>query len=104
VQVFSIFLVRLVYKNVLYYCKKGDLNMTEVIAPEQLRQYISRVERLESDRADITDDIKQVFDEAKANGFDTKIMKQVLKLKKLDKASLAEQEAVLDLYRAALDI
>jgi uncharacterized protein (UPF0335 family) len=71
--------------------------MTEVIAPEQLRQYISRIERLESDKADIADDIKQVFDEAKANGFDTKIMKQVLKLKKLDKASLAEQEAILDL-------
>ena len=78
--------------------------MTEVIAPEQLRQYISRVERLESDKSDITDDIKQVFDEAKANGFDTKIMKQVLKLKKLDKADLAEQEAILDLYRAALEI
>ena len=72
--------------------------MTEVIAPEQLRQYISRIERLESDKADIADDIKQVFDEAKANGFDTKIMKQVIKLKKLDKASLAEQEAILDLY------
>ena len=40
--------------------------MTEVIAPEQLRQYISRIERLESDKADIADDIKQVFDEAKA--------------------------------------
>ncbi|CAN0568971.1 unnamed protein product, partial [Ectocarpus sp. 12 AP-2014] len=53
---------------------------------------------------EIADDIKQVFDEAKANGFDTKIMKQVLKLKKLDKDSLAEQEAILDLYRAALDI
>jgi uncharacterized protein (UPF0335 family) len=74
--------------------------MAEVIAPEQLRQYISRIERLESDKADI----KQVFDEAKANGFDTKIMKQVIKLKKLDKASLAEQEAILDLYRAALEI
>lgn len=78
--------------------------MTEVIAPEQLRQYVSRIERLESDKADITDDIKQVFDEAKANGFDIKIMKQVLKLKKLDKASLAEQEEILDLYRTALDI
>ena len=78
--------------------------MTEVIAPEQLRQYVSRIERLQSDKADIADDIKQVFDEAKANGFDIKIMKQVLKLKKLDKASLAEQEEILDLYRTALDI
>lgn len=78
--------------------------MTEVIAADQLKQYISKIERLEAEKADIADDIKQVFDEAKANGFDTKIMKQVMKLKKLDKDSLAEQEAVLDLYRAALDI
>jgi uncharacterized protein (UPF0335 family) len=78
--------------------------MSEVIAADQLKQYVSRIERLESDKAEIADDIKQVFDEAKANGFDTKIMKQVLKLKKLDKDSLAEQEAILDLYRAALDI
>ena len=78
--------------------------MTQVIAIEQLKQYISRIERLESDKADIADDIKQAFDEAKANGFDTKIMKQVLKLKKLDKDSLAEQEAILELYRSALDI
>ena len=78
--------------------------MTEVIAAEQLKQYINKIERLEAEKADIADDIKQVFDEAKANGFDTKIMKQVMKLKKLDKDSLAEQEAILDLYRAALDI
>jgi uncharacterized protein (UPF0335 family) len=78
--------------------------MTEVIAAEQLKLYISRLERLESDKAEIADDIKQVFDEAKANGFDIKIMKQVMKLKKMDKDSLAEQEAILDLYRAALEI
>ena len=75
--------------------------MSEVIAADQLKQYVNRIERLESDKADIADDIKQVFDEAKANGFDTKVMKQVMKLKKLDKDSLAEQEAMLDLYRAA---
>jgi uncharacterized protein (UPF0335 family) len=78
--------------------------MTEVIAIDQLKQYISRIERLNSDKAKVADDIKQVFDEAKANGFDTKIMKQVIKLKKLDKDSLAEQEAILELYRSALDI
>jgi uncharacterized protein (UPF0335 family) len=78
--------------------------MAEVIAIEQLKQYISKIERLNSDRAEVADDIKQVFDEAKANGFDTKIMKQVIKLKKLDKDSLAEQEAILELYRSALDI
>lgn len=78
--------------------------MTEVVAAEQLKQYISRIEKLNNDRAEISDDLKQVFDEAKANGFDVKIMKQVIKLKKLDKDSLAEQEAILELYRSALDI
>ena len=78
--------------------------MSEVVAADQLRQYVSRIERLESDKAEIADDMKQVFDEAKANGFDVKALRQVLKLKKLDKDSLAEQEAMLDLYRAALDI
>lgn len=78
--------------------------MSEVVAADQLRQYVSRIERLEADKAEIVDDMKQVFDEAKANGFDVKALRQVLKLKKLDKDSLAEQEAMLDLYRAALDI
>ena len=78
--------------------------MTEVIATEQLKQYINRIEKLNSDKAEVSDDIKQVFDEAKANGFDIKIMKQVIKLKKLDKDSLAEQEAILELYRSALNI
>jgi len=78
--------------------------MSEVVAADQLRQYVSRIERLESDKSEIADDMKQVFDEAKANGFDVKALRQVLKLKKLDKDALAEQEAMLDLYRAALDI
>ena len=78
--------------------------MTEVIAIEQLKQYINRIEKLNSDKAKVSDDIKQVFDEARANGFDIKIMKQVIKLKKLDKDSLAEQEAILELYRSALNI
>jgi uncharacterized protein (UPF0335 family) len=82
----------------------GLVTMTEVIAIEQLKQYINRIEKLNSDKAEVSDDIKQVFDEAKANGFDIKIMKQVIKLKKLDKDSLAEQEAILELYRSALNI
>ena len=78
--------------------------MTEVIAVEQLRQYIARIERLEQDKAALQEDLKEVYDEAKANGFDTKIMKQVLKLKKLDRNKLAEQETILELYRQALEI
>jgi uncharacterized protein (UPF0335 family) len=78
--------------------------MTEIVAKDQLKQYINRIERLDSDKAAIMDDIKQVFDEAKANGFDVKAMKQVIKLKKLDKNQLAEQDAMIDLYRQALEV
>lgn len=102
------FLVFFVYCFIKVYkiCElnDGENVMSEVVAADQLRQYVSRIERLESDKAEIADDMKQVFDEAKANGFDVKALRQILKLKKLDKDSLAEQEAMLDLYRAALDI
>jgi uncharacterized protein (UPF0335 family) len=77
--------------------------MSEIVAKEQLKQYIIRVERLEADKAILLDDIKQVFDEAKANGFDVKTMKKVVQLRKLDKNKLAEQEAILELYRQALE-
>lgn len=78
--------------------------MTEVIAIDQLKQYVDRIEKLENEKTEIMDDIKQVFDEAKANGFDTKAMKQVIKLKRFDRDKLAEQEAILDLYRSALEV
>ena len=78
--------------------------MSEVIAVDQLKQYINKIEKLENEKADIAEDIKQVYDEAKGNGFDSKIMKKVLKLKRMDRDSLAEEEAILDLYRSALEI
>lgn len=78
--------------------------MEEVIAVDQLRQYINKIERLEGEKSDIAEDIKQTFDEAKSHGFDVKIMRQVLRLKKKDKDSLANEEAVLDLYRSALGV
>ncbi|MGI4775952.1 MAG: DUF2312 domain-containing protein [Janthinobacterium lividum] len=78
--------------------------MSEVIAKEQLVQFVSRIERLEIEKADLVEDIKEIFAEAKSTGFDTKIMKQIIRLKKLDKAKLAEEEAILELYRQALDL
>lgn len=83
---------------------KEEVVMSEVIAKNQLMQYMSRVEKLESDKAEIMEDIKQVYDEAKVNGFDVKIMKQVIKLRKLDPNKLAEQDALIELYRSALEI
>jgi uncharacterized protein (UPF0335 family) len=78
--------------------------MVEIIAKEQLKQYIARVERLETEKAELSNDIKEVFAEAKSNGFDIKTMKQVLKLMKLDKNKLAELDAMLELYRQACDL
>jgi uncharacterized protein (UPF0335 family) len=71
-------------------------------AAGQLRSLIERIERLEEERAALSADIREVYSEAKGQGFDTKIMRQVVRLRKLDRADLQEQDAVLDLYLSAL--
>ncbi len=72
------------------------------IAGEQLRQYIERIERLEEEKRGLQDDIKDVYAEAKANGFDPKIMRQVVRLRKQDPHERREVDELLDLYCAAL--
>jgi uncharacterized protein (UPF0335 family) len=72
------------------------------IAGDQLRSYIERIENLEEEKAVLAADIRDVFAEAKANGFDVKIMRQVLKLRKMDKDDRDETETLLDLYKRAL--
>lgn len=72
------------------------------IAGERLRSFIDRIERLEEEKAALAADIREVYSEAKGNGFDTKIMRQVIRLRKLDRDDLAEQETLLDLYKRAL--
>lgn len=78
--------------------------MTDIggITAEQLRSYIERVERLESEKAEIADQIKEVMAEAKASGFDTKVMREVLRLRKMAENDRAERESLLDLYLHAL--
>ena len=71
-------------------------------AAGQLRSLIERIERLEEEKTALTSDIREVYAEAKGHGFDTKIMRQVVRMRRLDKADRQEQEAVLDLYLAAL--
>lgn len=78
--------------------------MTDTIETAKLHQYISKIERLEQEKSDISDDIKDVFAEAKAMGFDTKIMKKVLKLMKMDKNKLAEEDELIELYRRAVGL
>lgn len=72
------------------------------VAREQLLQFIQRIERLEEEKSTIADDIKDVYGEAKGTGFDTKILKKVIAIRKMDKDERMEQEAVLDTYLAAL--
>jgi uncharacterized protein (UPF0335 family) len=71
-------------------------------AKEHLRSFIDRIERLEEERAALSADIREVYSEAKGQGFDAKIMRQVVRMRKLDKADLQEQEAMLDLCLSAL--
>ncbi|MSP89781.1 MAG: DUF2312 domain-containing protein [Alphaproteobacteria bacterium] len=72
------------------------------IAAERLRSFVERIERLEEEKAALAADIREVFAEAKGSGFDTKIMRQVIKLRKMDRADVEEQETLLDLYCRAL--
>jgi len=72
------------------------------IAQGQLRSIVERIERLEEEKATITEDIKEVYAEAKANGFDTKILRKVVRLRKVDRAEREEEEALIDLYLHAL--
>lgn len=69
---------------------------------DQLNQLVARIERLEEEKKALADDIREVYAEAKAHGFDTKILRQVIKLRKLDRAELAEQESLLEIYMDAL--
>lgn len=72
------------------------------ISAQRLKQFISRIERLEEEKTNLAADIREVFSEAKSAGFDTKIMRQVIKLRKMDKADRDEQEALLALYLDAV--
>jgi uncharacterized protein (UPF0335 family) len=72
------------------------------VAADQLRAIVERIEKLEEEKQTIADDIKDVYAEAKANGYDTKIIRTVVRLRKQDSAERQEQEALLDLYMHAL--
>ena len=72
------------------------------VAADRLRSFLERVERLEEDKAAIMEDIKEVYGEAKGEGYDTKILRKIIRLRKMDRAERQEQEALLDLYLSAL--
>ena len=72
------------------------------VTADELRQFIERFERLEGEKRDIAEHQKEVMAEAKARGYDTKVMRKVIALRKRDADDIAEEEAVLDMYKEAL--
>ncbi len=80
--------------------------MAEVggIAAERLRSFIERIERLEDEKAALAGDIREVYAEAKATGFDVRTIRQVVRLRKMDRDARNEQEHLLDLYKRAVGL
>jgi len=78
--------------------------MSDNISAEQLRLFIERIERLEEEKAGITDDIKDAYAEAKSSGFDVKTMKSIVRLRKMEKHHRDEADALLETYRNALGL
>ncbi|PJB69428.1 MAG: DUF2312 domain-containing protein [Alphaproteobacteria bacterium CG_4_9_14_3_um_filter_47_13] len=74
------------------------------VAGKRLKSFLDRIERLEEEKAALAEDIKDVYGEAKATGFDPKIMKKVLKIKNMDADKRQEEEALIELYKAAIGI
>jgi uncharacterized protein (UPF0335 family) len=82
--------------------RKATVGDVGGIAAGQLRAFVERIERLEEEKKALAGDIKEVYAEAKGNGFDTKILRKVISIRKLEEAERQEQESLLDLYMSAL--
>ena len=78
--------------------------MTDSIAADQLKAFIERIERLEEEKAATASDIRDVYAEAKGNGFDTKAIRKIVALRAKDAAERKEEEAILELYRQAVGL
>lgn len=72
------------------------------VTADELRSFVERFERLEAEKKDISDQQKEVMAEAKGRGYDTKVMRKVIALRKRDRDDIAEEEAILELYKEAL--
>jgi len=82
----------------------GSSNEVGGLAADRLRSLVERIERLEEEKAALAADVREVYSEAKSAGFDVKTLRQVIRLRKLDRNDRQEQEALLDLYKRALDL
>ena len=81
---------------------QANVDVLNATAQGRLKTIIERIERLEEDKAVIANDLKEVFLEAKGEGFDTKILRKVIRMRKQDKAKRQEEEALIDLYLSAI--
>ena len=79
-----------------------DMEANYQVPADELRQFIERFERLEIEKKDLAEQQKEVMAEAKGRGYDTKVMRKIIALRKRDKNDIAEEEAVLELYKEAL--
>ena len=82
--------------------READADQTYGIAADRLRSLVERIERLEEERKALAGDIKDIYDEAKSAGFDVKVLRQIIRIRKQDQAEVEEQESLLDLYKRAL--
>jgi uncharacterized protein (UPF0335 family) len=78
------------------------MSITSSVGSAELRQFIEKVERLEDEKKELQDQIKEVLGEAKAQGFDPKIMRIILRMRKMKKEDLLEEQQILDVYTNAL--
>ncbi len=80
----------------------GEINKIDETTREKLRQTIAKIERLEEEKREVAEQIKEVYGEAKAIGFDTKALRQVIRLRRIEKAERDEMEMILETYMIAL--
>ena len=82
----------------------SDIESSYRVTADELRQFIERIERLDAERKDLAEQQKEVMAEAKGRGYDTKVMRKLITMRKRDKDDIAEEEAILEMYKEALDM
>ena len=80
----------------------SDIDSSYRVTADELRQFIERIERLDAERKDLSEQQKEVMAEAKGRGYDTKVMRKLITMRKRDKDDIAEEEALLEMYKEAL--
>ena len=79
-----------------------DIDSSYKVTADELRQFIERIERLDAEKKDLAEQQKEVMAEAKGRGYDTKVMRKLITMRKRDKDDIAEEEAILEMYKEAL--